>query len=499
MPGARKGKALGQVLTWIAMGVLWCLAAPNATAAVGGHSAGTPGYHGAASFERGFADSVWIWSGNANTTPAQWDAQAYGAGAGIVEVEVDWGSYEPKPPLPGVSATDSGSADYSNWSGLDPTVETLEANNLKVMFLVTDAPTWADSGTASQLTDSEGYDINMTALENFMRALAGRYAGSYPDPTIPGVNLPRVQYYQDWAEANNTQRFGPQWANVDGDRVNEGAILYRESLNAFYAGVKAADESDVVIFTGLEPWGDPPGGQWVAPTTFLENVLCMNAKLVKQPCAEPAHFDVLAADPYEDGNAPPTQPAQASGDVQLPDLGKLERIMDAAVAARTVLPQAHKPIWVTEFGYQTKAPNPYGEKLSAEALWQEEAFYEAWKEGVSVFLWYLIRDWPGANYIDNWFSGVYTYNDAPKPSYLSYKFPFVVVKDGAEAQMWGMSPAGAALSVQEQVGGSWRTIKVFHPAFDSVFTAKMKLPSKKSVVYRAVQGNLTSLPWEAHF
>jgi len=488
---------LGHALAGLALGGLLSLVAASAAPAASGSIATAPGYHGGRSFVRGFADSVWIWSGQPSLAPAKWDADAYAEGAGIVEVEVDWTTYEPTAPVAGANPTSSASTDYSNWAELDQTVETLAANNLHVMFLITAAPRWAYGESPAGTVNTEGYDINTTALGNFVQALANRYDGSFPAPATPGARLPRVTYYQDWAEANNNARFGPQWQGAPGRRVNVGADLYRKSLNAFYAGVKAGDRSDKVVFTGVEPWGDPSGGAWVAPTTFLANVLCLNAKLAKEPCSDPAHFDILAADPYEAGNVPPTSPALSPTDVQIPDLWKLERIMNAAVSAHTVLPDSHKPMWVTEFGYNTKAPSPYGVQAEKEARWQEDAFYVAWKQGVDVFLWYLIRDWSGHNYIDDWFSGTYTYNAAPKASWTSYRFPFVVAKDSSRAQIWGIAPTNGTLSVQQAVGGTWRTIKVFHARFGAIFTALLPLPAAKTGVYRAVQGTQTSLPWTA--
>src|SRR5204863_108897 len=94
----------------------------------------------------------------------------------------------------------------------------------------------------------------------------------FPDPQRPGVSLPRVRYWQAWNEPNLTNFLTPQWSRRHGHLVAASPGIYRHLLNAFYAGVKAARRSDVVVTAGTAPFGDhrrgaplrirehPPGG-----------------------------------------------------------------------------------------------------------------------------------------------------------------------------------------------------------------------------------------------
>jgi len=445
----------------------------------------------ASSFTRGFADDVYIATYNNSQTPREWARRIYAAGGRVAEVEVDWSSYEPKAPTGNTYPTSPANPVYMNWPFLDTVVETLKAAGVQPLFLVTDAPGWAQAN-GGRNREIQGDEPNDRALRGFMQALATRYDGSYPSPSGHGRHLPRVRYYQAWAEANLNIKLAPQWTRSNGAWQNSGAVLYRQLLNAFYTGVKAAAPSDKVVFSGLESYGNPPGGPRTPPVTFLENVLCLNASLVKQPCSDPAHFDVMAADPYEQWS--PTTSALSPTDASAPDLGRLMKVINAAIKANTVVPDAHKPLWVTEFGYDSNPPNPNGLPVAEQAAWLEDSFYVFWKEGVSTDLWYLIRDQPGKLWNVNYYSGIYLYNGKRKKSYTAYQFPLVVAADGTQAQIWGMAPTSGVVHVQTRVNGQWSTIASYHASAGSVFESLIAAP-EKGALFRAVVGPSTSLTW----
>jgi hypothetical protein len=447
----------------------------------------------AATFTRGFVDDVWVATYSPSQTTQQWADNVYKSGGRIAELEVDWLTYEPNAPAAGSNAANPSNPAYVNWPDLDARVETLESAGVQPLFLVTDAPDWAQANKGAN-PNTQGYEPNDAALRSFMDALATRYDGHYPNPADPGHSVPRVRYYQDWAEANLSVKLAPQWTRLHGAWVNTGATIYRNMLNAFYAGVKAASPSDTVVFTGLESYGDPAGTALgrVSPVTFLETVLCLNAKLQKV-CSTPAHFDVLASDPYDVGS--PTTAAVNADDASAPDLAKLTKVMDAAVKAKTVLPDNRKPLWVTEFGYDSNPPNPQGISLAKQARWLEQSFYVFWSEGVNDVFWYLIRDQPGHDYQTSYFSGIYFYNGTKKPSYTAYTFPLVVAADGKKsAQIWGIAPVAGRVTVEERVSGSWHKIHIFSGHAGSVFDALIPAPAG-AVSFRAVEGHQTSLSW----
>jgi hypothetical protein len=441
----------------------------------------------AGTLTRGFADDVWF-----DPSGPLWVAKTSVTGAKMVALEIDWREVEPHKPRRGNHPTSARDPDY-RFRYIDTVLRRLEGSGLQPMLLVTDAPRWAQGRGGSRSAHANGaYKPNTKALRELMTALARRYSGQFPDPRHRHRRLPRVRYFQAWAEANMTVKLAPQWTREHGHLVNTGPLMYRQLLNSFYAGVKAGDRHDQVVISGLAPYGDVPGGARTPPVSFLRTVLCLNNRLVKQPCPDPPHFDVLASDPYDEIAAPTTRAANAN-DASAPDLGKLTKVVRAGLAAHTVLPAGHKPLWVTEFSYDSNPPNPYGLPIQKQARWLEESFYVFWREHASTVIWYLVRDQTGS-FQTQYFSGVYFHNGKPKPALQAYRFPFVVMPDGHRAQAWGIAPFSGRLRVQRLVGKKrWKT--VFSVNRRAGATYSRNLPLDAHGLYRALSYGVASLTW----
>src|SRR5262249_49515060 len=160
-----------------------------------------------------------------------------------------------------------------------------------------DAPRWAEAaGGPLQEEQNGAWEPNANALQQFATALARRYSGSYPDPANPAHALPRVSYFQAWAEPNLEAHLAPQWTKSGGSWVSTGPAIYRSLLNAFYAGIKSVSSNNLVITGGFAPYGGPPGSVRTHPAAFVRGLLCLNGRsaLTPMPCPNPAHYDVLA-------------------------------------------------------------------------------------------------------------------------------------------------------------------------------------------------------------
>lgn len=448
----------------------------------------------AGTFTRGFVDDVWFDPPADGLSQQTWLTKTKATGAKLAQIEVDWPGVEPKAPPAGASPTNPAAPQF-DFSGLDAEVAELTRAGLQPVFLVTDAPRWAQGkgGTANQYAEGV-YKPNAKAFGNLAEALARRYSGSYPNPLAKGKKLPRVRYMQAWAEANTSFHLSPQWTKVNGHAVNTGAIIYRQMLNSFYAGVKAGDPSTKVLFSGLEGYGDPPfsGLNRTHPVTFVQNVLCLSSTNKRVKCAGgTAHFDIFAADPYDAFS--PTTHAVSLLDASAPDLTRLTTVVRAGLKAHTLLPHTPKPLWVTEFGYDSKPPNPQGVGIATQAKWLEEGFYTFWHEGASAAMWYLVRD-QTPPYDVNYFSGVYFRNGKKKPSFTAYRFPFVVMNTGkTSAQVWGITPVSGTVKVQFKAHGSWQTLRTFHRGAGAIFDYTSTTLAHGH--YRATVDAQSSLVW----
>jgi hypothetical protein len=164
-----------------------------------------------------------------------------------------------------------------------------------------------------------------------------------------------------------------------------------------------------------------------------------------------------------------------------------------ATKAGTALPGGHKPLWVTEFSYDSNPPNPGGVSLRTQAHWLEEALYLFWKQGVSTAVWYLVRDQAPAYNNTSFYSGVYFYNGNPKPSMRAFQFPFVVWPNGRHATVWGIAPKGGSVAVQRRRGRAWKTLFKVRVSAGGVF--KRSIKGSLHGKFRAVVGGTDSLTW----
>ncbi len=414
---------------------------------------------------------------------------------------ISWAQAEPSAPRNLADATNPAGSQF-NFGYVDRMVREFAGTSVAPVFMVSYAPPWAEQpGGPASLEAAGAWEPDATAFGQFATALARRYSGSYPDPLHRGLVLPRVRYFQAWAEANFSIHLAPQWTKKGGRWVPAAPQIYRGLLNSFYAGVKAVHPDNLVITTGFAPYGDPAGpcsnhasgnGCRMPPALFAREMLCLHGHaLTPESCPTPAHFDVLAMDPYEVG--PPTTPALSADDASAPDLGKMTRIVNAAVALGRALPRSHKRLWVTEFSYDSNPPNPTAVSLATQARWLEESFFVFWREGVDTVFWYLVRDQAGKDYNTSYFSGVYFFNGQPKPSLEAYRFPLVVMPSGHSATVWGIAPRGGRVAVERQSGRSWKTLFRIRDSAGGVFVRKIS--SRLRGNFRAVVGGEASLVW----
>jgi hypothetical protein len=328
------------------------------------------------------------------------------------------------------------------------------------------------------------------AFAAFAQAVARRYAGSFNPGT--GV-LPRVRYFQAWTEPNLPYHLSPQWIRAGRHWVAESPIVYRAMLNAFYASVKAVHASDLVLTAGTASYGDPPGGLRMRPARFVRDLLCLSGKIAPEPCPNPAHFDILAHDPYE--FAGPTRPAYWADDVSLPDMWKLTRALAAAERTGRALPRIHHPVWVTEFGWNSNPPTRGGVPLLTRARWIEEAFYELWRQGINTATWYLIVDQPPASTYVSWQTGLYYRNGRRKPGFEAFRFPFVAERMGKRhARVWTVSPDSGTIRVQALAAGRWRTVLGVRVRAHGVIDRAIAVSGRPML--RAVIGSDVSLGWK---
>lgn len=382
-------------------------------------------------------------------------SQAQSTGSRVVRLVLPWNGVAPEQ-APADWQPENPADPHYDWSYIDLGVSEAVNAGLEPMLLVDGAPTWAQRCQGSaDLQDTILCDPDPAALEAFAKAAASRYSGRFG-------GLPRVRYFQGLNEPNLTLFFLPQYR---GDRL-VSPTLYRRLINAFYAGIKSVEPSDLVVAAGLGPVAVPP---WtIGPMRFTRELLCMRGDRRPRPtggsCEGGVHFDIFDIHPYTTGG--PTHTGGAD-DVELGDLAKLQRLLRAADRAGRIKSRLRHPeLWNTEFSWDSKPPDPGGLPMRILCRWTAEALFRSWRAGMTHFFWYSLRDDP---YEPNrpfsetlqaglFFRGATLAQDKPKQVFYAFRFPFVAYPRRHGLSFWGRTPdsRGGRVAIQLWKGGQWR-------------------------------------------
>jgi hypothetical protein len=161
----------------------------------------------------------------------------------------------------------------------------------------------------------------------------------------------KVQAYELWNEENLSREAGT-------GNVNPAAYL--PLLKAGYTGVKAGDSSAMALLGGLSPTGTNSPGEAMDDLAYLQGLYAINNGEVKN------FFDALGGHLSGFSNPPDCTPATPQCSLsgawnENPSFFAFYRLgqyHDAMLAAG----DGNKPIWLTEFGYDScqDAPVPPG-------------------------------------------------------------------------------------------------------------------------------------------
>ena len=306
-------------------------------------------------------------------------------GATVVRIPINWRNRVDAMPSAGFQPRDPASSNY-HFALIDATVRDTVAAGLTPLLVVSHAPTFAEAPDRWRYAYPGSWAPNPAALEAFAVALARRYDGSFADPLMPGRMLPRVRLFQAWNEPNLARYLEPQWIVTHRHWSAFSPLLYRQMLNAFYAGIKSVQPTGVVISAGIAPNGEPQGVGRMAPLQFLKSMLCLE----RSRCPDAPHFDVLAFHPLSVGD--PDISAGSSLDVSLSDAGKVTGLLRQAQDRHTVLPRGNKSVWVTELNWESSPPASTGVPNRLQAPWISRALHRLWVAGVSMADWQFLID-----------------------------------------------------------------------------------------------------------
>ena len=303
--------------------------------------------------------------------------------ASVLRTLVTWADTAPTKPSDGADPFDPA----YRFDDLDEFVRTAQQHNTEVLITLWGTPKWANGDKGRNYLPT-----SMTDFRDFAKAVASRYSGRTP-------GYPFVRFYGIWNESNLGLFLTPQF-NSKGQIVSPAA--YAKLAAAGYAGIKAGNAKALVAIGETSSSGRDKrkagASDAVSPGKFAELVAKANKKL---------KFDAWAQHPYPvPVNQKPTQKVRWPN-VALTSLPQLETSLDRWFGRKNI------PIWITEYGNETKPGEPKGVTEAQQAAYLPQAIAIAKKDKrVQMFIWFVLRDSPGSP----WQSGIYQTNGNPKPS-----------------------------------------------------------------------------------
>jgi hypothetical protein len=361
-------------------------------------------------------------------------------GVKALRVELNWATVAPDPTsatTPHFEAANPGS--YA-WGQYAPLLAEAQARKWPVLLTVTaPAPRWATANQkAPYVTRPDPKDF-----EEFMTAVARQFGSE-------------VSVYSIWNEPNESVFLMPQW-NSNGTPAS--GRIYRGLYQAGYAGLQAAGLTHPKVLFGetapagydkinVHKEGSKALKHPVAPLAFMREALCLNTKYKKSSSCSELQMSGYAHHAYTLPAGPYYVFAQHD-DVSIGSLSRLTNALNLAARAHAI--PANLPIYLTEFGVQSKPNKFLGVSVAKQAEYDAIAERIAYDNPrVAAFSQYLLKDDPigGSEPGASFQTGLEYINGTPKPLYYGWPIPLTVTKKGHGVSLWGLvRPASGATKV----------------------------------------------------
>ena len=300
--------------------------------------------------------------------------------ASIIRLLVQWNLAAKTRPA---NATDPFDPAYE-FDDVDEAVRSAQENDQEVILTISGTPRWANGGKNPNVMPTRVADFT-----SFSRAIASRYSGRF-------MGYPFVRFWSIWNEPNLQLFLSPQF---DSRGRSVAPANYAKLAAAGYAGLKAGNpQAQIAIGETSARGSDKANGlrPTHSPGKFAELVAKANPQAeVRRVVAPPV-------------SVRPEPPAVAGGEVA-------ERLARVASEVRREPEDLFKrksvPIWITEYGHQTRPEDSLGIPYSQQAAYiQQSISIAAGFPFVNMFIWFVYQDDQG----QPWDSGIYTRGGAPK-------------------------------------------------------------------------------------
>jgi hypothetical protein len=381
----------------------------------------------------GIQDDAWLLGG-----PGTYNSRlrfVKSLGVDVVRVNIRWNDTARRRPKRPTRHTDPA----YRWNAADALLNGLQQQGISAVVTLVGTPRWANGGRAPNFAPKDP-----RAFGSFAYAAARRY--------------PQVQHWVIWNEPNKDWSLRPTTAET-----------YVPLLNAAYAAIKRVDKRDRVAGGVTAPRG---GGGDVEPVPWIRRMAALKPRL-----------DAYAHHPYPMSR---TETPSAGGCAACTTLtlASLERLLAEVKRAF-----GSKPVWLTEYGYQTNPPDrAFGVSQRLQARYVAEASRRVYlAPRVTMLIHFLVRD---EGPVSRWQSGLLTARNTPKLSLRAFRMPLVQLsRQGSRVTLWGQIRPGNGrqrVRVRYEAGRGWRwSTQTYVTDSRGFVTVKMRLP-------RGARAQLTS-------
>ena len=294
-----------------------------------------------------------------------------------------------------------------NWGVAGEVLDALHARGIATLVTLYGSPRWANGGGAANRLPTTGFG-------NFAYAASKRF--------------PWVHLWTAWNEPNSRTFSVPV----------SPSLYVRTVLNPAYAALHQASRANRVAGGVTSPRKTPSG---MAPLAYMQAM-----------AAAHAHLDAYAQNPY------PVDPHETPTHATCESCSYLTMAKLSTIRADVTRYFGAKPLWLTEYGYQTNPPDRLlGVSDAKQAAYLGQAALHVWQQsGVTLLIQFLVRDEPS---IGGWQSGLFTARGTAKLAYHAFALPLAQVgRSGGRVVLWGQVRPGTgkrAYAIQRASGGRW--------------------------------------------
>ena len=299
-------------------------------------------------------------------------------GTQVVRLSIRWDQVAPSRP-----ADERRPADPAyRWAQYGTVLDALHAAKIPVVVTLWASPRWANGGRAFNALPSRGFG-------NFAFAAARRF--------------PWIRQWTAWNEPNTRVFSVPVSPRFYTQRV----------LMPAYAALHQVNHANKVAGGVTSPRRTPSG---MSPLAFMQGMRAAHAKL-----------DAYAQNPYPASGreTPFVDPCSWCGTFGLAHLPQIRADVSRYFGAA-------KPLWLTEYGYQTSPPDRVlGVSPALQAAYVGQAALRVYRQaGVTMLIHFIVRDEPE---LAGWQSGLLRPDWSAKPAFTSFAAAIAAARAGTVA------------------------------------------------------------------